>query len=90
MLFQIISLLPFTYLFVAVPALESRQELDLCSPQPPSGSKLISGGKVNIQINDQPQLYWNASFPKRDFSEGFTEVLLAVRFTIRTTCLPFD
>jgi hypothetical protein len=81
MLSQIISFLSLSYLSVAIPALNSRQEIGLCIPVPPSGSNLILGGKVNIQDHSEPQLYWNASFPKPDFSQGFTKVLLEVSLT---------
>jgi hypothetical protein len=85
MLFQIISLISLSYLSFAVPTLDSRQELDLCVPVPPSGSNLLLGGKVNIQDHTyDTNLYWNASFPKRDFSEGFTKVLLEVRLMTLT------
>lgn len=62
--------------FSAPATLAGRQNIDLCGPTVPSkADSVLTGGKVTINAGNK--LYWNATFPKRDFSQGFTDVKLA-------------
>lgn len=70
----------FTSVLVdAAPAsVQARQNINLCTPIVPSrADSVLTGSKINFSAGNG--LFFNATFPTRDFSKDFTGVELAYK-----------